>query len=174
LEKLSLLFSKAHHIRNDEMTQNNKKTKAQLLEELAALGVDAKKNMKKDELVALLDAQTSGENAPTANQVKPSAPLAGQDELADRTLDWKYEPSKDALPEAPATEVSEPAPAPAPAPEFVAETTNEPTEEVAHTPDSQPAAIETPMGQAGSDGMSGTTKLLIAVVVLAILYWIIF
>ena len=156
------------------MTQNNKKTKAQLLEELAALGVDAKMSLKKDELVALLDAQTSGENAPTATQVKPSAPLAGQDELASRTLDWKYEPSKDASPEAPATAVSEPAPAPAPAPEFVAETTNEPTEEAAHTSDPKPAAIETPMGQARSDGMSGTTKLLIAVVVLAILYWIIF
>lgn len=153
------------------MTQNNKKTKAQLLEELAALGVDAKMSLKKDELVALLDAQTSGENAPAATQVKPSAPLADQDELANRTLDWKYEPSKDASPEAPATAVSEPAPAPAP--EFVAETTNEPTEEVAHTPDPKPAAIETPMGQARSDGMSGTTKLLIAVVVLAILYWII-
>lgn len=150
------------------MTQNNKKTKAQLLEELAALGVDAKMSLKKDELVALLDAQTSGENAPTATQVKPSAPLAGQDELANRTLDWKYEPSKDASPEATATAVSEPAP------EFVAETTNEPTEEVAHTPDPKPAAIERPMGQARSDGMSGTTKLLIAVVVLAILYWIIF
>ena len=150
------------------MTQNNKKTKAQLLEELAALGVDAKMSLKKDELVALLDAQTSGENAPTATQVKPSAPLAGQDELANRTLDWKYEPSKDASPEAPATAVFEPAP------EFVAETTNEPTEEAAHTSDPKPAAIETPMGQARSDGMSGTTKLLIAVVVLAILYWIIF
>lgn len=151
------------------MTQNNKKTKAQLLEELAAFGVDAKMSLKKDELVALLDAQTSGENAPAATQVKPSAPLADQDELANRTLDWKYEPSKNASPEAPATAVSEPAPAP----EFVAETTNEPTEEVAHTPDPKPAAIETPMGQARSDGMSGTTKLLIAVVVLAILYWII-
>ena len=150
------------------MTQNNKKTKAQLLEELAALGVDAKMSLKKDELVALLDAQTSGENAPAATQVKPSAPLADQDELANRTLDWKYEPSKDASPEAPATAVSEPAP------EFVAETTNEPTEEAEHTSDPKPAAIETPMGQARSDGMSGTTKLLIAVVVLAILYWIIF
>ena len=42
------------------MTQNSKKTKAQLVEELTALGVDASMSLKKDELVALLDAQSGG------------------------------------------------------------------------------------------------------------------
>ena len=42
------------------MTQNSKKTKAQLVEELTTLGVDASMSLKKDELVALLDAQSSG------------------------------------------------------------------------------------------------------------------
>ena len=42
------------------MTQNSKKTKAQLVEELTALGVDSSMSLKKDELVALLDAQSGG------------------------------------------------------------------------------------------------------------------
>ena len=91
------------------MTQNSKKTKAQLVEELTALGVDASMSLKKDELVALLDAQSGGGSGEGAG-IKPSTPLAGQEDLANRTLDWKYQ--------APAEESADAAPSAAP--EFVA------------------------------------------------------
>ena len=70
------------------MTQNSKKTKAQLVEELTALGVDASMSLKKDELVALLDAQSGGGSG-EGSGIKPSTPLAGQEDLANRTWDWK-------------------------------------------------------------------------------------
>ena len=144
------------------MTQNSKKTKAQLVEELTALGVDASMSLKKDELVALLDAQSGGGSG-AGSGIKPSTPLAGQEDLANRTLDWKYqapaEDSADAAPEfvaaADPEPAAEPTPAPAPTPE----------------PASAAPAASAPQ-EAG--GMSGTTKLLIAVAVLVVIYWIIF
>ena len=132
------------------MTQNIKKTKAQLVEELTALGVDSSMSLKKDELVALLDAQSGGGSG-EGSGIKPSTPLAGQEDLANRTLDWKYQAPAEDSPDA----------APSAAPEFVAEPEPAPT---------APAASA--LQEAG--GMSGTTKLLIAVAVLVVLYWIIF
>ena len=91
------------------MTQNSKKTKAQLVEELTALGVNASMSLKKDELVALLDAQSGGGSG-EGSGIKPSTPLAGQEDLANRTLDWKYQaPAEDSADAAPSA-----------APEFVA------------------------------------------------------
>ena len=105
------------------MTQNSKKTKAQLVEELTALGVDASMSLKKDELVALLDAQSGGGSG-EGSGIKPSTPLAGQEDLANRTLDWKYQApaddSADAAPSAAPEFVAadpEPAAEPAPAPQ---------------------------------------------------------
>ena len=66
------------------MIQNSKKTKAQLVEELTALGVDASMSLKKDELVALLDAQSGGGSG-EGSGIKPSTPLAGQE-------DWPIAP----------------------------------------------------------------------------------
>ena len=140
------------------MTQNSKKTKAQLVEELTALGVDASMSLKKDELVALLDAQ-SGSGSGEGSGIKPSTPLAGQEDLANRTLDWKYQ--------APANDSADAAPSAAP--EFVA-ADPEPAAEPAPAP--EPASAAPAPQEAG--GMSGTTKLLIAVAVLVVLYWIIF
>lgn len=145
------------------MTQNNKKTKAQLVEELTALGVDASMSLKKDELVALLDAQSGGGSG-EGSGIKPSTPLAGQEDLANRTLDWKYQ--------APAYDSADAAPSAAPefmaaGPEPAADPAPAPTLESAST---APAAAATQ--EAG--GMSGTTKLLIAAAVLVVLYWIIF
>ena len=139
------------------MTQNSKKTKAQLIEELTALGVDASMSPKKDELVALLDAQSGGGSS-EGSGIKPSTPLAGQQDLANRTLDWKYQaPAEDSADAAPSA-----------APEFVA-ADPEPVAE----PEPAPTAPEaSALQEAG--GMSGTTKLLIAVAVLVVLYWIIF
>lgn len=140
------------------MTQNSKKTKAQLVEELTALGVDASISLKKDELVALLDAQSGGGSG-EGSGIKPSTPLAGQEDLANRTLDWKYQaPAEDSADAAPSA-----------APEFVA-ADPEPAAEPAPVPEPASAA---PAPQE-ADGMSGTTKLLIAVAVLVVLYWIIF
>ena len=144
------------------MTQNSKKTKAQLVEELTTLGVDASMSLKKDELVALLDAQSGG-----GSGIKPSTPLAGQEDLANRTLDWKYQaPAEDSADAAPSA-----------APEFVASADPEPAAE----PKPAPAPIPEPASAAPAasapqeaGGMSGTTKLLIAVAVLVVLYWIIF
>ena len=146
------------------MTQNSKKTKAQLVEELTALGVGASMSLKKDELVALLDAQTGGGSS-EGSGIKPSTPLAGQEDLANRTLDWKYQaPAEDSANAAPSA-----------APESVAAADPEPAAEPAHAPTTEPAsaahATATPQ-EAG--GMSGTTKLLIAVAVLVVLYRIIF
>ena len=141
------------------MTQNSKKTKAQLVEELTALGVDASMSLKKDELVALLDAQSDG-----GSGIKPSTPLAGQEDLANRTLDWKYQaPAEDSADAAPSA-----------APEFVASADPEPAAEPkpAPAPTPEPASAAPAPQEAG--GMSGTTKLLIAVAVLVVLYWIIF
>ena len=140
------------------MTQNSKKTKAQLVEELTALGVDASMSLKKDELVALLDAQSGGGSG-EGSGIKPSTPLAGQEDLANRTLDWKYQ--------APANDSADAAPSAAP--EFVA-ADPEPAAEPAPAP--EPATAAPAPQEAG--GMSGTTKLLIAVAVLVVLYWIIF
>lgn len=138
------------------MTQNSKKTKAQLIEELTALGVNASMNLKKGELVALLDAQSDdGSNA--GSGIKPSAPLAGQADLANRTLDWKYV--------APAEDSSDTAPTPAP--EFVATADPEPEPTTVQSTSAAPATQDT-------DGMSGTTKLLIAIAALVILYWVLF
>jgi hypothetical protein len=138
------------------MTQNSKKTKAQLIEELTALGVNASMNLKKGELVALLDAQSDdGSNA--GSGIKPSAPLAGQADLANRTLDWKYV--------APAEDSSDTAPTPAP--EFVATADPEPEPTPVQSTSAAPAPQDT-------DGMSGTTKLLIAIAALVILYWVLF
>ena len=145
------------------MTQNSKKTKAQLVEELTALGVDASMSLKKDELVALLDAQSGGGSG-EGSGIKPSTPLAGQEDLANRTLDWKYQAPADDSADA----------APSAAPEFVA-ADPEPAAEPAPAPTLEPAspAPAAPAPQEAG-GMSGTTKLLIAVAVLVVLYWIIF
>ena len=144
------------------MTQNSKKTKAQLVEELTALGVDASMSLKKDELVALLDAQSSGGSG-EGSGIKPSTPLAGQEDLANRTLDWKYQAPADDSADA----------APSAAPEFVAAAEAEPAAELAPAPEPASAAPAAPAPQEAG-GMSGTTKLLIAVAVLVVLYWIIF
>ena len=144
------------------MTQNSKKTKAQLVEELTALGVDASMSLKKDELVALLDAQSGGGSG-EGSGIKPSTPLAGQEDLANRTLDWKYQAPADDSADA----------APSAAPEFVAAAEAEPAAEPAPAPEPASAAPAAPAPQEAG-GMSGTTKLLIAVAVLVALYWIIF
>ena len=145
------------------MTQNCKKTKAQLVEELTTLGVDASMSLKKDELVALLDAKSGGGSG-DGSGIKPSTPLAGQEDLANRTLDWKYQsPAEDSADAAPSA-----------APEFVASADPEPAAEPkpAPAPTPEPASAAPAPQEAG--GMSGTTKLLIAVAVLVVLYWIIF
>ena len=145
------------------MTQNSKKTKAQLVEELTTLGVDASMSLKKDELVALLDAQSGGGSG-DGSGIKPSTPLAGQEDLANRTLDWKYQsPAEDSADAAPSA-----------APEFVASADPEPAAEPkpAPAPTPEPASAAPAPQEVG--GMSGTTKLLIAVAVLVVLYWIIF
>ena len=146
------------------MTQNSKKTKAQLVEELTALGVDASMSLKKDELVALLDAQSGGGSG-EGSGIKPSTPLAGQEDLANRTLDWKYQaPAQDSADAAPSA-----------APEFVAAPDPEPAAEPAPAPKPEPASAA-PSASASQEAgdMSGTTKLLIAVAVIVVLYWIIF
>ena len=146
------------------MTQNSKKTKAQLVEELTALGVDSSMSLKKDELVALLDAQSGGGSG-EGSGIKPSTPLAGQEELANRTLDWKYQaPAQDSADAAPSA-----------APEFVAAPDPEPAAEPAPAPKPEPASAA-PSASASQEAgdMSGTAKLLIAVVVIVVLYWIIF
>jgi len=146
------------------MTQNSKKTKAQLVEELTALGVDSSMSLKKDELVALLDAQSGGGSG-EGSGIKPSTPLAGQEELANRTLDWKYQaPAQDSADAAPSA-----------APEFVAAPDPEPAAEPAPAPKPEPASAA-PSASASQEAgdMSGTTKLLIAVVVIVVFYWIIF
>ena len=143
------------------MTQNSKKTKAQLVEELTALGVDASMSLKKDELVALLNAQSGGGSG-EGSGIKPSTPLAGQEDLANRTLDWKYQaPAND---RANATPIA--------APEFVADPEPAAEPAPAPTPTPEPAPATAALQEAG--GISGTTKLLIAVAVLVVLYWIIF
>ena len=146
------------------MTQNSKKTKAQLVEELTALGVDSSMSLKKDELVALLDAQSGGGSGEVSG-IKPSTPLAGQEDLANRTLDWKYQaPAQDSADAAPSA-----------APEFVAAPDPEPAAEPAPAPKPEPASAA-PSASASQEAgdMSGTTKLLIAVAVIVVLYWIIF
>jgi hypothetical protein len=146
------------------MTQNSKKTKAQLVEELTALGVDSSMSLKKDELVALLDAQSGGGSG-EGSGIKPSTPLAGQEDLANRTLDWKYQaPAQDSADAAPRA-----------APEFVAAPDPEPAAEPAPAPKPEPASAA-PSASASQEAgdMSGTTKLLIAVAVIVVLYWIIF
>jgi hypothetical protein len=146
------------------MTQNSKKTKAQLVEELTALGVDSSMSLKKDELVALLDAQSGGGSG-EGSGIKPSTPLAGQEDLANRTLDWKYQaPAQDSADAAPSA-----------APEFVAAPDPEPAAEPAPAPTPEPASAA-PSASASQEAgdMSGTTKLLIAVAVIVVLYWIIF
>lgn len=145
------------------MTQNSKKTKAQLVEELTALGVDSSMSLKKDELVALLDAQSGGGSG-EGSGIKPSTPLAGQEDLANRTLDWKYQaPAQDSANAAPSA-----------APEFVAAPDPEPAAEPAPAPKPEPASAA-PSASASQEAgdMSGTTKLLIAVAVIVVLYWII-
>ena len=146
------------------MTQNSKKTKAQLVEELTALGVDSSMSLKKDELVALLDAQSGGGSG-EGSGIKPTTPLAGQEDLANRTLDWKYQaPAQDSADAAPSA-----------APEFVAAPDPEPAAEPAPAPKPEPASAA-PSASASQEAgdMSGTTKLLIAVAVIVVLYWIIF
>ena len=146
------------------MTQNSKKTKAQLVEELTALGVDSSMSLKKDELVALLDAQSGGGSG-EGSGIKPSTPLAGQEDLANRTLDWKYQaPAQDSADATPSA-----------APEFVAAPDPEPAAEPAPAPKPEPASAA-PSASASQEAgdMSGTTKLLIAVAVIVVLYWIIF
>jgi hypothetical protein len=146
------------------MTQNSKKTKAQLVEELTALGVDSSMSLKKDELVALLDAQSGGGSG-EGSGIKPSTPLAGQEDLANRTLDWKYQaPAQDSADAAPSA-----------APDFVAAPDPEPAAEPAPAPKPEPASAA-PSASASQEAgdMSGTTKLLIAVAVIVVLYWIIF
>ena len=145
------------------MTQNSKKNKAQLVEELTAFGVDASMSLKKDELVALLDAQSGGGSG-EGSGIKPSTPLAGQEDLANRTLDWTYQ--------APADDIADAAPSSAP--EFVTAAEPEPAAEPAPAsiPTPDPAPVAPAPQEAG--GMSGTTKMLIAVAVLVVLYWIIF
>jgi hypothetical protein len=145
------------------MTQNSKKTKAQLVEELTALGVDSSMSLKKDELVALLDAQSGGGSG-EGSGIKPSTPLAGQEDLANRTLDWKYQaPAQDSANAAPSA-----------APEFVAAPDPEPAAEPAPAPKPEPASAA-PSASASQEAgdMSGTTKLLIAIAVIVVLYWII-
>jgi hypothetical protein len=83
--------------------------------------------------------------------------LAGQADLANRTLDWKYV--------APAEDSSDTAPTPAP--EFVATADPEPEPTPVQSTSAAPAPQDT-------DGMSGTTKLLIAIAALVILYWVLF
>ena len=148
------------------MTQNSKKTKAQLVEELTALGVDTSMSLKKDQLVELLDAQSGGGSG-EGSGIKPSTLLAGQEDLANRTLDWKYQaPAEDSADAAPSA-----------APEFVAaadpEPAAEPTPAPAPTPESASAAPAASAPQEAG-GMSGTTKLLIAVAVLVVIYWSVF
>ena len=145
------------------MTQNSKKNKAQLVEELTAFGVDASMSLKKDELVALLDAQSGGGSG-EGSGIKPSTPLAGQEDLANRTLDWKYQAPADDSADA----------APSAAPEFVTAAEPEPAAEPAPAsiPTPDPAPVASASQEAGD--MSGTTKLLIAVAVIVVLYWIIF
>ena len=146
------------------MAQHSKKTKAQLVEELKALGVDASMSLKKDELGALLDAQTGGGSG-EGSGIKPSTLLAGQEDLANRTLDWKYQaPAEDSADAAPSA-----------APEFVAAAEPEPAAEPAPALAPEPASTA-PAAPAPQEagGMSGTTKLLIAAAVLVVLYWIIF
>ncbi len=145
------------------MTQNSKKNKAQLVEELTAFGVDASMSLKKDELVALLDAQSGGGSG-EGSGIKPSTPLAGQEDLANRTLDWKYQAPADDSADA----------APSAAPEFVTAAEPEPAAQPAPAsiPIPDPAPVAPAPQEAG--GMSGTTKMLIAVAVLVVLYWIIF
>ena len=145
------------------MIQNSKKTKAQLVEELTALGVDASMSLKKDELVALLDAQSGGGSG-EGSGIKPSTPLAGQEDLANRTLDWRYQ--------APANDGADAAPSAAP--EFVAAADPEPAAEPAPAPTPTPETAPATAAIKEAGGMSGTTKLLIAVAVLVVLYWIIF
>jgi hypothetical protein len=143
------------------MTQNSKKTKAQLVAELATLGVDAPMSLKKDELVALLDAHAGGGSG-AGSGINPSTPLAGQDDLANRTLDWKYQ--------APAENSADAAPAAAP--EFVSAAEPEPAVAPAVAPEPAPEAPATSAPpQAG--GMSGVTKLLVVIAFLVVLYWII-
>ena len=146
------------------MTQNSKKTKAQLVQELSALGIDTPMSLKKDKLVALLDAHSGGGSS-NGSGIKPSKPLAGQEELANRTLDWKYEAtaedSADAAPTAESEVVTPADPEPALAPEPAAVTEPAPAAAAASAPP-----------EAG--GMSGTSKLLIAIAALVVLYWIIF
>ena len=146
------------------MTQNSKKTKAQLVEELTAIGVDASMSLKKDELVALLDAQSGGGSS-EGSGIKPSTPLAGQEDLANRTLDWKYQaPAEDSANAAPSA-----------APEFVAAADPEPAAEPAPAPTTEPvSAAPATAAPQEAGGMSGTTKLLIAVAILVVLYRIIF
>ena len=145
------------------MTQNSKKNKAQLVEELTAFGVDASMSLKKDELVALLDAQSGGGSG-EGSGIKPSTPLAGQEDLANRTLDWKYQAPADDSADA----------AQSAAPKFVTAAEPEPAAEpaLASIPTPDPAPVAPAPQEAG--GMSGTTKMLIAVAVLVVLYWIIF
>ena len=145
------------------MTQNSKKTKAQLVEELTTLGVDASMSLKKDELVALLDAQSGGGSG-DGSGIKPSTPLAGQEDLANRTLDWKYQsPAEDSADAAPSA-----------APEFVASADPEPAAEPKPAPAPTPETASAAPAPQEAGSMSGTTKLLIAVAVLVVLYWIIF
>ena len=112
----------------------------------------------------LLDAQSGGGSG-EGSGIKPSTPLAGQEDLANRTLDWKYQAPADDSADA----------APSAAPEFVAAAEPEPAAEPAPAPTPEPAspAPAAPAPQEAG-GMSGTTKLLIAVAVLVVLYWIIF
>ena len=96
------------------------------------------------------------------HQTKHTA--CGQEDLANRTLDWKYQsPAEDSADAAPSA-----------APEFVASADSEPAAEPkpAPAPTPEPASAAPAPQEAG--GMSGTTKLLIAVAVLVVLYWIIF
>ncbi|NCV10186.1 MAG: hypothetical protein EBW44_01130 [Rhodobacteraceae bacterium] len=121
-------------------------------------------SLKKDELVALLDAQSGGGSG-EGSGIKPSTPLAGQEDLANRTLDWKYQaPAQDSADAAPSA-----------APEFVAAPDPEPAAEPAPAPKPEPASAA-PSASASQEAgdMSGTTKLLIAVAVIVVLYWIIF
>jgi hypothetical protein len=121
-------------------------------------------SLKKDELVALLDAQSGGGSG-EGSGIKPSTPLAGQEDLANRTLYWKYQaPAQDSADAAPSA-----------APEFVAAPDPEPAAEPAPAPKPEPASAA-PSASASQEAgdMSGTTKLLIAVAVIVVLYWIIF
>ena len=87
--------------------------------------------------------------------------------MANRTLDWKYQaPAEDSADAAPRA-----------APEFVPAADPEPAAEPAPAPTETPEpASAAPAASAPQEagGMSGTTKLLIAVAVLVVLYWIIF